>query len=154
MVVGGTGFELHAAFVRYLQARLRQHQGRAILAFLVAAPTLIVTSSPRKLLVFSDHLRVKRRAWHSRILEPDDIADISIRRFPGVWLSRELLRGAPLTFGLWRPGIHLRPVRGRSYFFRSRDTEELAEVLGEWWGRPVVGGADGADDPNGPTGSS
>ncbi len=117
-----------------------------ILAFLVAAPTLIVTSSPRKLLVFSDHLRIKRRAWHSRILEPEDIADISIRRFPGVWLSREVLRGAPLAFGFLRPGIHLRPVKGRSYFFRSRDTEELAEVLSEWWGRPA---ASESDDPNG-----
>lgn len=118
-----------------------------ILAFFVATPTLIVTSSPRKLLVFSDHLRVKRRAWNSRILEPEDIADISIRRFPGVWLSRELLRGAPLTFGFLRPGIHLRPARGRSYFFRSRDTEELAEVLSEWWGRPVAGWPGDANGP-------
>ena len=111
----------------------------AILVFLLAAPSLIVTSSPRKLLVFNDHVRIKRRAWRSRVLRPEDIADISIRRFPGVWLSRELFRGAPLTFGFLRPGIHLRPVKGRSYFFHSRDTDELAEVLREWWGRPVAG---------------
>ena len=116
----------------------------AILALVVAAPTLIVTSSPRKLLVFRDHVRIKRRAWRSRILKREDIADISIRRFPGVWLSSELLRGAPLTFGSLRPGIYLRPAKGRSYFFRSRDTEELAEVLREWWGRPVAGGPDNA----------
>ena len=108
----------------------------AILALVVAAPTLIVTSSPRKLLVFGDHVRIKRRAWRSRILKREDIADISIRRFPGVWLSRELLRGAPLAFGSLRPGIYLRPAKGRSYFFRSRDTEELAEVLREWWLMP------------------
>ncbi len=55
----------------------------------------------------------------------------------GLWLSRGVFRSPPLAFGLIRPGIHLRPTKGRSYFFRSRDTAELAEVLGSWWGRPV-----------------
>ena len=113
----------------------------AILVLLLAASTLIITSAPRKLLVFNDHVRIKSRAWRSRILKAEDIADLSMRRFPGVWLSRELFRGAPLAFGLRRRGIYLRPVKGRSYFFRSRDTAELAEVLGEWWGRPVSGGS-------------
>ena len=124
---------------------LVQHAGNgATLVLLLAASTLIVTSSPRKLLVFYDHVRIKSRAWRSRILKAEDIAEISMRRFAGVWLSREILKGPPLAFGLLRPGIYLRPVKGRSYFFRARDTEELADMLGEWWGRPVEGRAGAA----------
>ena len=103
----------------------------------LAAVCLVHAAAPRKLLLFTDHMRIKSRAWRCRVLRAGDIAEISVKRFPEVWLSRRLLRGPPLAFGLIRPGIYLRPLRGRSYFFRSRDTEELAEVLGSWWGRPV-----------------
>ena len=115
-------------------------QHAAIAGMLVVglvAAALLLTSSPRKLLIFEDHLRVKSRAWRSRVLKSEDIEEIALERGFGAWLSRGILRSPPLAFGLIRPGIHLRPVKGRSYFFRSRDTAELAEVLGSWWGRPI-----------------
>lgn len=103
----------------------------------LVAAVLLLTSSPRKLLIFEDHIRIKSRAWRSRILKADDIEEIALERGFGAWLSRGILRSPPLAFGLIGPGIHLRPVKGRSYFFRSRDTTELAEVLGSWLGRPI-----------------
>ena len=113
---------------------LFQSVGNAVIfVFLLTVFTLVLTSSPRKLLVFEDHVRIKTRAWRSRVLKAEDIAEISMRRFRAVWLTPQLLRGPPLAFGLMRPGIHLRPAKGRSYFFRARDTDELAEVLVSWW---------------------
>ncbi|MCY3809821.1 MAG: pitrilysin family protein [Gemmatimonadetes bacterium] len=110
--------------------------GGMLVASLVAA-ALLLTSPPRKLLIFEDHIRVKSRAWRSRAFRAGDIEDIALERGLGAWFGRGVLRSPPLAFGLLGPGIHLRPVKGRSYFFRSRDTAELAEVLGSWWGRPV-----------------
>ena len=111
-----------------------QAAGGAVMAvMLLVACSLVVASSPRRILLFPDHLRIKSRFWRSRILKPDDIAEISARRFRDVWLSRDILRGPPLAFGIVRLGIHVRPHTGRSYFFRSRDTRELAEVLEDWW---------------------
>ena len=104
----------------------------AIGVFFLVALSLIYASAPRKLLVFNDHVRIKSRAWRSRVLKAEDIAEISLRRFPAVWLNLRLFGGPPLAFGLRRPAIYLRPVKGRSYFFRGRDTEELAEVLKTW----------------------
>ncbi len=116
-----------------------QHAGLGgLLVLLVVAFAVLAARPPRKLLVFSDHVRIKSRAWRSRILEADDIERISMERGFGAWLSRGILRSPPLAFGLIGPGIHLRPVEGRSYFFRTRDTAELAEVLGSWWGRPIA----------------
>ena len=115
-----------------------QHAGNGgIFVVLLAGLTVLAAWPPRKLLVFDDHVRVKSRAWRSRILKTEDIDEITMRHGIGLWLSRGVLRSPPLAFGLIRPGIHLRPTKGRSYFFRSRDTAELAEVLGSWWGRPV-----------------
>ena len=108
-----------------------------ILVVLLAGFAVLAAWPPRKLLVFDDHIRIKSRAWRSRILKADDIEEIAMRRGFGAWLSRNVLRSPPLAFGLIRPGIHLRPAAGRSYFFRSRDTAELAEVLGSWRGRPI-----------------
>ena len=107
--------------------------GAGMLVLLLAASSLIVASAPRRILLFDDHVRIKSRAWRSRILEPEDIAEISVRRFRAMWLTRAVFRGPPLAFGLVRPGIYIKPATGRSYFFRSRDTEELAEVLTAWW---------------------
>ena len=115
-----------------------QHAAVAGMLFIgLLAAALLLTSSPRKLLIFEDHIRIKSRAWRSRILKADDIEEIALERGFGAWLSRGVLWSPPLAFGLVGPGIHLRPVKGRSYFFRSRDTTELAEVLGSWWGRPI-----------------
>ena len=105
----------------------------AVFVILLVASSLVVAAAPRRILLFDDHVRIKSRAWRSRILKAEDIAEISVRRFRSVWLSRDILRSPPLAFGLVRPGIYVKPVTGRSYFFRSRDTEELAEVLTAWW---------------------
>ena len=107
--------------------------GAAMLVLLLVASSLIVASAPRRILLFHDHVRIKSRAWRSRILEPGEIAEISVRRFRSMWFTRAIFRGPPLAFGLFRPGIYIKPVKGRGYFFRSRDTEELAEVLTAWW---------------------
>ncbi len=92
-----------------------------------------VSAFPHELLVAQDYLRVRSRTWRSRVLKREDIADISIRGFRDVWLTRHLFRCLPLTLGVHRPGIYIRASRGRSYYFRSRDTVELAEILSEWW---------------------
>ena len=104
----------------------------AVLVLVFAGLCRILASVPHELIVAKDHLRVASRTWRSRILKADQIAEISLRDFRGVWLSRDLFRGLPLTFGIRKSGIYLRPVRGRSYFFQSRNTEELAKILTEW----------------------
>ncbi len=109
----------------------------ALLVLVLGVACLIYAAAPRKLLLFTDHIRIKSRAWRSRALHAEDIADISISRFPGAWLTLRILLGLPHAFGLAKPGILVRPRKGRSYFFHTRDTDELAEVLGEWWGSPV-----------------
>ena len=43
-----------------------------------------------------------------------------------------------MSMGLIRPGIYLRPMKGRAYFFRTRDSKELIEVLGAWRGEPIT----------------
>jgi len=105
----------------------------AVFVILLMVSSLVVAVAPRRILLFDDHVRIKSRAWRSRILKAEDIAEISVRRFRSVWLSRDIFRSPPLAFGIVRPGIYIKPVTGRSYFFRSRDTEELAEVLTAWW---------------------
>ncbi len=99
---------------------------------------LYLSRLPRKLLVFPDHLRVKSLAYRSRIFKPEDLEEISLRRFHKVWLRKDLFSCFPMTVGLLRPGIYLRPVKGRAYFFRSRDSKELIEVLGVWRGEPIT----------------
>ncbi len=147
--VGGEGvvrvLELWVGGVdQYLVQRL---SAALALVLMLALVVLIMTSAPRKLLVFDDHLRVKTRGWRSRILAHGDVAEISARRFAQVWLSADLLRGPPLAFGLYRPGIFLRPTSGRAYFFRARDTDELQDVLTRW---QKAGPPDAEQEP-GPT---
>lgn len=121
-----------------IDSYLVQNAAMGVIGFVVLVLALLIYSAaPRKLLLFSDHVRIKSRAWRSRILHAEDIDEISIRRFPGVWLHPRILRSPPQVFGLLKPGIYLKPRKGRSYFFRARDTGELAEVLSEWWGSPV-----------------
>ena len=90
-----------------------------------------------KLVVFPDHLRIKFLAFRSRVLRPHDLLDLSTRRGHQIWLRKDLFRCVPLAWGLMGPGIYLRPHKGRAYFFRTRDTEELIGVLGGWRGVSV-----------------
>jgi hypothetical protein len=103
----------------------------------IALVVLYLAWFPRKLLVFPDHIRVKSRAYSARVLRPEDIAEISLRRFRDVWLSTDIVRCTALAFGLLGPGLYIRPKKGRALFFRTRDTMELTELLGEWRGAPV-----------------
>ena len=109
-----------------------------MLVSVLALSLVYVSRFPRKLLIFPDHVRVKSLAYRSRVFKPEDLEEISIRRFHRVWLSKDLFRCFPMTLGLLRPGIYLRPSKGRAYFFRSRDTKELIEVLGAWRGEPIT----------------
>lgn len=132
------GMRWMTPWIRSIDSYPVQTAATGLMVFAVLSLALLIyAAAPRKLLLFSDHVRIKGRAWRSRILHAEDIDEISIRRFPSVWLHPRILRSPPLTFGLLKPGIWLKPRKGRSYFFRVRDTDELAEVLGAWWGSPV-----------------
>ena len=108
-----------------------------ILVSAVVLSILYLSRFPRKILVFPDHLLIKSLAYRSRVLRPEDVEEISTRRIHQVWLTKVLFRCVPLAFGLAGPGIYLRPTTGRAYFFRTRNSGELIDVLSAWWGEPV-----------------
>ncbi len=118
----------------------------------LALAVLYLARLPRKILIFPDHLRVKFLSYRSRSLKPEDVEEISVKRFPVVWLGKDAFGTSLLSFGLVRPGILLRPKNGRSYFFRSRKTDELREVLEQWWGGrgKVEPKAETPPEPDGP----
>ena len=109
----------------------------AMLSTAVALFILYLSLFPRKIIVFPDHLRIKFLAYRSRILKPADFLEISTRRVQQVWFRKDVFRCVPLAFGLVGPGIYMRPTKGRAYFFRTRNTEELVGVLGGWRGGSV-----------------
>ncbi|GMR13929.1 MAG: hypothetical protein BMS9Abin29_2155 [Gemmatimonadota bacterium] len=116
----------------------------------IAVMVTYMAMIPRKILVFPDHLRIKGLAYRSRVLKPEDIEDIGPARFASVWLSKGVLRTTALTLGLIRPGILLKPVKGRAYFFRVRKSPELLQVLEEWKlglmeGEPLGGTGEGVE---------
>ncbi len=90
---------------------------------------LVLAHLPRKLLLFDDHLVIKYLSYRSAALAGADIAEVSLRRFPAVWLSRRLWKCVPLTLGLFSPGIYLRRSNGWSYFFRVRNRDEFLNAL-------------------------
>ena len=132
--VGRTGFDWAADRWLYtVDSLLLQTAVKLSVPFAaVLALCRVGSLFPHELLVAGDHLRVRSRTWRARVLKQEDIAEISMRGFRDLWLTRHLFRCAPLTFGVRRPGIHIQTCRGRSYYFRSRNTVELAEVLGAW----------------------
>ena len=107
-------------------------------AFALALATAVVlfilclSRIPAKVLVFPDHLLIKSLAYRSRRIEPADLAEVLVSRFHEVWFTKGLFRCIPLTFGLLGPGIYLRPWSGMAYFFRTRNTRELIDLLGQW----------------------
>jgi hypothetical protein len=103
-----------------------------VLATAVVLVLLYLSRIPVKVLVFPDHLLIKSFAYRSRRFEPADLAEISTPRFPQVWLRMGIFRCVALAFGLVGPGIYLRPWSGRTYFFRTRHTEELIVLLSGW----------------------
>ena len=109
----------------------------AMLITAVGLFILYLSLFPRKIIVFPDHLRIKFLAYRSRILKPDDLLEMSTRRVQQVWFRKDVFRCVPLAFGLVGPGIYMRPIKGRAYFFRTRNTQELIDVLGGWRGGSV-----------------
>ena len=109
-------------------------------AMLIAAVVLFIlylSLFPRKIIVFPDHLRIKFLAYRSRIIKADDLLELTTRRVRQVWFRKDAFQCVPLAFGLVGPGIYIRPTKGRAYFFRTRNTEELINVLGGWRGSSV-----------------
>ena len=91
---------------------------------------LVLAHLPRKVLLFDDdRLVIKYLSYRSVPLIRADIAEVSLRRFPAVWLSRRLWKCVPLTSGLFSPGIYLRRSNGWSYFFRVRNRDEFLNAL-------------------------
>ena len=93
-------------------------------AVLIGAGALL----PHKVLVFDDHVRLKRRAYRSTILP---LAGTSVAlAAPGLARGgRRTPRLFPLALTGRRPAILLSARDGRSCCFRVRDTKELADVL-------------------------
>ena len=145
ILAGRAGFVWAADRWLYTIDSFALHLGvtAALLGIALAALFRVLAWIPHEVAVAGDHLRLRSRTWRSRVLRLGDIAEISTRDFRGAWLDPRVLRSVPLAFGLQRHGIHLRPKRGRSYFFRTRNTAEFAEVLQEWWkeGRSAGGRA-------------
>ena len=103
----------------------------AVLAAIVLLIILSLAHVPRKLLVFEDHVRVKYLSYRSIAIPADEVAEVSLRRFREVWLTKRLWRCAPLALGLLAPAVYLERRDGRAYFFDVRDKDELLAVLKE-----------------------
>jgi predicted Zn-dependent peptidase len=97
----------------------------SILAFI-----LLWGAAPVKILVFEDHVRIKLRAYRSRIVPLDRIASVSIRRFGDLRRRGRLLRTRLLALGILEPAVHLELDDGHGYFFRVRDNRELVDCIG------------------------
>ncbi|MBN8722798.1 MAG: insulinase family protein [Acidobacteria bacterium] len=86
---------------------------------------------PSKLLLFKNAIAIKYLSYRAVIIPIDTIKDVSLQKFPSVWLSRRLWKCLPLTLGLFTPGIYLNLNNGWSYFFQIRDKEEFLNLLTE-----------------------
>lgn len=98
-------------------------------ASVIAIVILALSLVPSKILVFDDRLLVKYFAYRSVSIPLAEIEDLSLQRFPGVWLNRRLWKCAPFKWGILSPGIYLKCRNGWSYFFDVRDRKELVELL-------------------------
>jgi len=102
-----------------------------MLATAVFLFVLSLAAIPRKLLVFDDHVRIKYLSFRSLPIPADEVAEVSLRRFSEVWLTKRLWRCVPLALGLLAPAIYLERRSGGAYFFDVRDRDELLAVLRE-----------------------
>jgi predicted Zn-dependent peptidase len=84
---------------------------------------------PRRLLVLEHEARIKYLAYRSRVLPAEDIVAVESARFSDVFGSTQLLRTVPLAFGWPRPAALIRTRRGADWFVRTRNSEELIEML-------------------------
>ncbi|MGD2154332.1 MAG: pitrilysin family protein [Gemmatimonadales bacterium] len=109
-------------------------QWLAYAAMLLLAVFLIIqvpARIPRKILLFDDHIRIKHLSYRSVPIPVDRISEVSLLRFPAVWLSKRIWKCVPLTLGLMAPGVYLRCRDGWGYFFNVRDRDQLVRLAGE-----------------------
>ena len=99
--------------------------GATFVALIVLALSLV----PSKVLVFDDRLLIKYVAYRSVAIPLDQISELSLQRFPAVWLSHRIWKCLPLKLGIVSPGLYLKTSNGWSYFFDVRNREELFKVL-------------------------
>lgn len=127
------GFEVFA--VRWLipiESFVLQWSVYAVmLATIVFLIIVSLAHIPRKLLVFEDHVRVKYLSYRSIPIPADEVAEVSLRRFREVWLTKRIWRCVPLALGLLAPAVYLERRGGGAYFFDVRDKDELLAVLRE-----------------------
>jgi predicted Zn-dependent peptidase len=97
----------------------------SMLALVIAALSLV----PSKLLLFDDRLLIKYFAYRSVSIPLGEIEEVSLTRFPSVWLGKRILKCVPLKFAILSPGIYLRRRRGWNYFFDVRDRVEFSRLL-------------------------
>lgn len=101
-------------------------------AFALTTVILFLSIIPRKVLLFPDSILIKSLTFRSRRLEPTDVEFVTWARFPSIWLSRRLLSVTPMLFGALRKGIYIKPKNGRAYFFQTRDSQEMMELIDAW----------------------
>ena len=126
------------AYAWVLPVDVYAYQMAAFALFGVGVLVLVVLYlgiPPRKLLVFTDHVRVKYLAYRSRRIPFDEIRSVRLASLGDVIGARH--RTVPLALGLREKAIYLELTSGTGYFFRVRDPEELLDVLREL-GAPVA----------------
>lgn len=112
------------------EVQMASFLGMGVLALTLGV--LLVSLIPGKVLLFPDAILIKSLTFRSRRLEPDDIEYVTWARFPAIWLSRRILGVTPMLLGILRKGIYLKPRNGRAYFFQTRNSQEMMELLEEW----------------------
>ncbi len=128
-----------AAWVMPVESYLYQMGAFVVVGSLaLVAAVLYLSLPPRKLLVFPDHLRVKSRAYRSRVIPLQDIESVGRRRIADVARRGRLFSTLPLSLGVGPAAVHLEVRGGMGYIFRVRDPVELMAVLTEL-GVPVEG---------------
>ena len=96
---------------------------------LVFVTVLTLGWVPRKLLCFDNGIAIKFLTFRSVSIAATDITEVTRCTFAEMWLSRRLWSSMPLTLGIRTPGILVRTKRGRSYFFKVRDSDECVAAL-------------------------
>ena len=103
----------------------------ALLAFVIVVVLIAALARiPRKPLCFDDGVVIKYLAYRSVRIPPEEVAEVGLRRFSEIWLTRRLWSCLPLTLGIVGPAIFLRRRNGRSYFFSVRDGNACLRALG------------------------
>ena len=88
----------------------------AMLITAVVLSILYLSRFPRKLIVFPDHLRIKFLAYRSRIIQPDDLLEISTRRINQGLVQEGAVPVCTARVGPGRPGNLPAANQGKGLF--------------------------------------